>query len=256
MQAIFAPVAQGYGSTETAACATVQECFGTDGRPADSGGGRVGAIQPANEIKLVSVPDMGYLVTDQPPRGEILVSGKNVSQHGYYKMPKETAESFVRHSDGKIWFHTGDIGVMDEDGVLRIVDRKKDLIKLQGGEFVSLGKVEANLKQVPGIAACCVFAQSSKTFCVVIVSQPEKGWASVGGRPNEEALVDAIAVRMKSLGLARFEIPTKVAIDDNIWTPESGLVTASMKLQRNAVRKYHNAPGGLLDAMGYRFPDK
>ena len=59
---------QGYGSTETAACATVQECFGADGRPADRGGGRVGAIQPANEIKLLSVPDMGYLVTDSPPR--------------------------------------------------------------------------------------------------------------------------------------------------------------------------------------------
>jgi long-chain acyl-CoA synthetase len=73
IQAIFAPVAQGYGATETAACATVQECFATDGRPADKGGGRVGAIQPANEIKLVSVEEMGYLVTDSPPRGEILV---------------------------------------------------------------------------------------------------------------------------------------------------------------------------------------
>ena len=68
VQAIFAPVAQGYGATETAACSTVQECFGADGRPADLGGGRVGAIQPANEIKLLSVPDMGYLVTDSPPR--------------------------------------------------------------------------------------------------------------------------------------------------------------------------------------------
>ena len=76
------------------------------------------------------------------------MAGNNVSQHGYYKLPKETAEAFVLHPDGKIWFHTGDIGVMDGDGVLRIVDRKKDLVKLQGGEYVSLGKVEANLKQV------------------------------------------------------------------------------------------------------------
>ena len=108
---------------------------------------------------------MGYLVSDEPPGGEILVAGKNVSQHGYYKLSKETSEAFVRHSDGKIWFHTGDIGVMDPDGVLRssfasvsqkcepcrtfpmlgrsvadsqlpsddgrIVDRKKDLVKLQ-----------------------------------------------------------------------------------------------------------------------------
>ena len=68
VQAVFAPVAQGYGATETAACSTVQECFASDGRPSDLGGGRVGAIQPANEIKLLSVPDMGYLVTDSPPR--------------------------------------------------------------------------------------------------------------------------------------------------------------------------------------------
>jgi len=253
VQAVFAPVAQGYGATETAACSTVQECFGSDGRPSDLGGGRVGAIQPANEIKLVSVPDMGYLITDSPPRGEILVAGNNVTQHGYYKNPKETAKSFIRHSDGKIWFHTGDIGVMEEDGVLKIVDRKKDLIKLQGGEYVSLGKVEANLKQVPAIGACCVFAQSDKTFCVVIVSQPEKGWESVGGRPVEAGLVAKIAVKMKEVGLQRFEIPTKVAIDDTIWTPETGLVTASMKVQRNALRQFYNLPGGHLDKMGYLF---
>ena len=109
----------------------------------------MGAPIPACEIQLKSVPDMGYLVTDTPaPRGEVLISGSNVSQNGYYKLPKETAEAFIKHADGKIWFHTGDIGVMDSDGVLRIVDRKKDLVKLQGGEYVSLGKVEANLKQV------------------------------------------------------------------------------------------------------------
>jgi hypothetical protein len=47
-----------------------------------------------------------------------------------------------------------------------------------------------------------------------------------------------------------------VKVDDMIWTPESGLVTASMKTQRTAVRKHYNEPGGLLDLMGYRFPDK
>jgi len=169
-------------------------------------------------------------------------------------MPKETKEAFVLHDDGKIWFHTGDIGVMDPDGVLRIVDRKKDLIKLQGGEYVSLGKVEANLKQVAGIGACCVFAQSDKQRCVVIVSQPEKGWGSVGGRPDEPALQSEIAARMKDVGLQTFEIPAKVKVTDDIWTPETGLVTASLKVQRNPLRLHYNEPAGLLEQMDYKFP--
>eukprot|EP00286_Rhodomonas_abbreviata_P027977 CAMPEP_0181305632 /NCGR_PEP_ID=MMETSP1101-20121128/9842_1 /TAXON_ID=46948 /ORGANISM="Rhodomonas abbreviata, Strain Caron Lab Isolate" /LENGTH=779 /DNA_ID=CAMNT_0023411579 /DNA_START=176 /DNA_END=2515 /DNA_ORIENTATION=+ len=253
VQALFAPIAQGYGATETAACATVQECFSVDGRPEDRNGGRVGAIQPASEIKLKSVPDMGYLVTDNPPRGEILISGNNVTQIGYYKMEKKSMEDFPMHPNGRKYFHTGDIGVVDPDGVLRIIDRKKDLIKLQGGEYVSLGKVEATLKQVPGIAACCVFARPDKDHCVVIVSQPEKGWASVGGKPEQGPLLAAIASKLKEVGLARFEIPTKVAIDDEIWTPESGLVTASMKVQRNPLRDHYNKPGGLLSQMDYNF---
>ncbi len=123
-----------------------------------------------------------------------------MTQHGYYKMPEETKKAFIKHSDGKIWFHTGDIGVMDPDGVLRIVDRKKDLVKLQGGEYVSLGKVEANLKQVPGIVACCVFARSDKDHCVVIVSQPEKGWESVGGRPSEKDMLPVIVAEDAQIG--------------------------------------------------------
>jgi long-subunit acyl-CoA synthetase (AMP-forming) len=56
--------------------------------------------------------------------------------------------------------------------------------------------------------------------------------------------------------LSTFEIPTKVELDDTIWTPETGLVTASMKIQRNEIRKFYNKPGGLLEKMQYKFPDK
>jgi len=256
IRAVLAPVAQGYGATETTGCSTVQECAAADGRPADESSGAVGAIQPCCEVKLVSVPDMGYLVTDSPPRGEILIAGNNVSQRGYFKMEEKSREDFPRHADGKIWFHTGDVGLMTEQGTLRIIDRKKDLIKLSGGEYVSLGKVENALKQVAGIGAVVVFALSDKDHCVAVVSQPERGWNSVGGRPDETALKTAIEGKLRSLGLARFEIPTKVKVDDDIWTPETGLVTASLKLQRNPLREHYNKPGGLLDAMGYRFPDK
>merc|ERR1711971_231856 len=124
---------------------------------------------PSMELKLLSVPEMGYLVTDSPPRGEILLGGYGVSQNGYLNMPEKNSEDFPRHADGKIWFHTGDIGALTKDGTLRIIDRKKDLIKLDKGEFVSLGKVEGALKQVKGIGACCVFAQGSKDHCAAIV---------------------------------------------------------------------------------------
>merc|ERR1712087_760662 len=98
----------------------------------------------------------------------------------------------------------------------------KDLIKLDGGEYVSLGKVEAALKSVPGIGACVVFALPNKDHCVCIVSQPEKGWSSVGGKPKEAQLVTAIEKKLREMGLARFEIPAKAKVDDTIWTPESG----------------------------------
>merc|ERR1712032_1656428 len=205
------------------------------------------------EVKLRSEPDMGYLVTADPPRGEILLSGNNVSQMGYFKMKEKTEEDFPFHADNKRWFHTGDIGCMMPNGTLQIIDRKKDLIKLSGGEYLALGKVEAALKQVPGIAACVVFARPDRDHCVSIVSQPEKGWTSVGGRPDESELVKAIEKSLRDQKLARFEIPTKVKVDDLTWTPENGLTTASLKLQRNPLRTYYNSPGGLLAQLDYQF---
>jgi len=254
--AVLAPVAQGYGATETSGACTVQECLGGGGRAPDNSCGTVGAFTPACEVKLLSVPDMGYNVTDDPPTGEILVSGNTITQHGYYKMPEKSAEDFPVHADGKKWFHTGDVGLLTKEGTLKIIDRKKDLIKLSGGEYVSLGKVEAMLKQVSGVGAVAVFAKSDKDHCVAVVSQPERGWASVGGKPEEDKLLKDIAETMKGLGLAKFEIPAKVKVDDAVWTPESGLVTASLKLQRNPLREHYNQPGGILEQLNYNFPTK
>jgi long-chain acyl-CoA synthetase len=257
-QAVFCPIAQGYGATETTGIMTAQECTGDTGRPHDTGAGRVGSIFPSIEIKLLDVPSMSYMTSDEPARGEILVSGRNVAS-GYYKLPEQTAEDFRPHSDGKTWFHTGDIGVMHPDGVLQIVDRKKDLVKLAGGEYVSLGKVEANLKGVQGIDQCCVFAQPSQRHCVVIVSQPEKGWEASGGKPTEEALLVAVQKEMGKLvrlsTMAKFEVPARLAIVDDVWRPdgEPALITAAMKVKRNEIREFYNGDGGALAQMQYRF---
>ena len=60
------------------------------------------------------------------------------------------------------WFKTGDIGQVDGDGTLRIIDRKKDLVKLQFGEYISLGKVESELKTCPIVENCCVYGDPTK----------------------------------------------------------------------------------------------
>jgi len=250
-----APVAQGYGATESCGFMTCQECFPAAGRPADVSLGTVGSIMPCCEVKLRSVPEMGYLVTDSPPRGEILMGGNTVSQQGYFKMVDKSREDFPVHADGKVWFSTGDIGAMDADGCLSIIDRKKDIVKLSGGEFVSLSKVEATLKQDLQMVAVVVFAHPDKDHCVAIVSQPESGWGSVGGRPCEETLVGSVEQKLRSLGFPRFEIPAKLRVDDLVWTSQNGLLTAAQKIQRHRLRNHYNDRGGVLDMMDYRFPE-
>ena len=83
----------------------------------------------------------GYHRSDKPnPRGEILIGGDSVVI-GYYKLPDQTHEAFKIDQEGIQWFYTGDIGELYPDGTFKIIDRRKDLLKLQNGEYISLGKV-------------------------------------------------------------------------------------------------------------------
>ena len=101
----------------------------------------MGAPLNGVRIKLRDWSDGGYSIDDEPhPRGEIVVGGHMVSD-GYFKLDALTQQSFYRDSNGINWFLTGDIGEVYSDGTFRIIDRKKDLIKLANGEYVSLGKV-------------------------------------------------------------------------------------------------------------------
>ena len=124
---------QGYGLTETTASATLSDI-------SDLSVGRVGPPLRGVKIRLVDWNEGNYRLTDKPhPRGEIVVGGANVTR-GYFKNPELTRDSYLEEG-GVMWFYTGDIGQIDSDGALRIVDRKKDLVKLQFGEYISLGKV-------------------------------------------------------------------------------------------------------------------
>lgn len=101
-------------------------------------------------------------------RGEILIHGKNVAV-GYHNNQVETDLAIKPDHNGKLWFHTGDVGLWDENGCLRIIDRKKDLIKMAQGEYLSLSKVESLLLDSKYVENICVYAGLSASYCIAIV---------------------------------------------------------------------------------------
>merc|ERR1712088_909364 len=153
---------QGYGLTEVTACATLMAMD-------DLGTEVCGIPNQGVQLKLVNWEEGNYRVTDKPkPRGEVYIGGGNIAA-GYYKQPEKTAEEFFTDRSGRRWFKTGDIGEIDKFGVVKIVDRKKDLVKLQFGEYVSLGKVESVLKGCPVVGNVCVYGDSNKSYVVAVI---------------------------------------------------------------------------------------
>ena len=141
---------------------------------------------------------------------------------GYYKMPEKTKEDFFTDENGMRWFKTGDIGRFEEDGKLTIVDRKKDLVKLQLGEYISLGKVEAQLKTCPIVDNCCIYGDGMQNYVVALVVankdrlevMAEK--LGVSGQSFEElcknkditgAVLKDLQNHGKRVGLQKFELP-------------------------------------------------
>lgn len=131
---------EGYGLTETAPLA----CFNHLERPSKPG--TVGQPLMGTEIKCFDDDDKEV---PRGSRGEVVIRGHNIMK-GYYKRPEATAQAFRNG-----WFHTGDIGVMDEDGYLAIVDRKKDMI-LRGGYNVYPRELEEVMITHPAVSLCAV----------------------------------------------------------------------------------------------------
>lgn len=265
IQVCLCPVMQAYGLTETCASGTTQ-------LPNQTANGVVGSVVPSCEIRLVDWEEGGYRNTDTPnPRGEIYIGGENIAM-GYWNMPEKTAEDF-KTINGVNYFATGDIGEFAEGGNLKIIDRKKDLVKLSGGEYVSLNKVEAELKLLPFVDNCCVIAEGSKANCICLVSPNHKKMIElleeneanksdldklkeittinekakeinriISNNPDlvSKLTKDTISFCLKQ-GLHRFEIPTKLSFVHEIWLPETGLVTDSLKLKRKAIETHYKS---------------
>lgn len=236
-------VIQGYGLTETTSGACVLDQY-------DMSYGRVGAPLTSNDIRLVNWEEGGYRIQNKPyPQGEILVGGDNVSE-GYYKMKDKTSEEFF-DEDGRRWFKTGDIGEVHPDGVLKIIDRKKDLVKLQAGEYVSLGKVEAELKTCPIVENICVYGDPTKHYTVALVVPNQKCLEELAVKNNintknfeelcaspvmEKAVIREIVDHARKCKLQKYEVPAVITLCKEVWSPDMGLVTAAFKLKRKDIQ--------------------
>lgn len=220
----IAPMISGYGLTETSAMGALMDPLAwTDNA--------LGELPGSIEIKLVDFADAGYYSTNSPPQGEIWIRGASVTS-GYLDLEKETKESFT--DDG--WFKTGDIGEFDSAGQLRIIDRKKNLVKMQHGEYIALEKLESVYRSTPVVGNICVFADhtKSKPVAIVVPAEPAlKSLASENGvegngledlchnpKVNSAVLKEMLAAGKKG-GLTGIEMIDGVVLSDEEWTPQN-----------------------------------
>jgi long-chain acyl-CoA synthetase len=215
---------EGYGLTETAPVISYNT-------PSGVRRGTVGKVAPGITVKIAE-------------DGEILCKGPNVMK-GYYKMPEATAEAIV---DG--WFHTGDIGELDQDGFLKITDRKKDLIITAGGKNVAPQNIENMLKMDKYIDQVNIVGDRRKYLTAIIVPAHEElsAWAKQKGLKFDGdaelvALPEVRALVQKGLDkvnvvLAKYETIKKFHLSPLAFTQENDMITPTMKVKRKKVNVY------------------
>ena len=188
---------QGYGLTETYAQALCQS-------KGDLSVGNCGGCSPTLELMLLDVPDMEYFSTDKPqPRGELCIRGGSLFS-GYYRDEEETKKAML--PDG--WFCTGDIGTVDSRGRFQIIDRRKNVLKLAQGEYISPERIEnIYLSHLGFLAMAYVHGDSTQTFLVAIFAvQPDMfaPFASrVLGRTVEATDLQAVAAACRDVKIRK-----------------------------------------------------
>lgn len=217
-------VLEGYGLTESCAATAINPWD----RPKI---GTVGQPLPGSVVRIAD-------------DGEVLLHGEHLFKE-YWKNPEATAEALA---DG--WFHTGDIGTLDEDGYLRITGRKKELIVTAGGKNVAPAVIEDRIRAHPLVAECMVVGDG-RPFVGALITLDEEflgRWAAEHGKPagstvaslrddpDLQAAVQA-AVDDGNAAVSKAESVRKFRILDTQFTEESGHLTPSLKLKRNVVAK-------------------
>jgi long-chain acyl-CoA synthetase len=221
-RAIGVPLSEGYGMSETTAVLS----WSAAAKP-----GYVG--RPATGVEMKIAED-----------GEVLARGGNMFE-GYLGLPEKTAESI----DDEGWVHTGDIGVIDDEGYLKIVDRKKELIITAGGKNISPANLEAALKMIPLVGQACAVGEQKPFVTALLVLDPDAAaaWATEHGLEGDAATMGAMAQNpdviaeveaglieaMSSFNNA--EAVKKVKVLGAEWLPDTDLLTPTSKLKRRGI---------------------
>jgi|TARA_R110002110_G_scaffold89035_4_gene231935 long-chain acyl-CoA synthetase len=221
-RAIGVPLSEGYGMSETTAVLS----WSAAAKP-----GYVG--RPATGVEMKIAED-----------GEVLARGGNMFE-GYLGLPDKTAESI----DNEGWVHTGDIGIIDDEGYLKIVDRKKELIITAGGKNISPANLEAALKMIPLVGQACVIGEQKPFVTALVVLDPDAAaaWAREHGLEGDAATLAAMAqnadvIAEVEAGLIEAmsdfnnaEAVKKVKVLGAEWLPDTELLTPTSKLKRRGI---------------------
>lgn len=226
-------ILEGYGLTETSPVISLN-C------PEKWKFGTVGASVPGIEVNIAE-------------DGEILTRGPHVMK-GYFNNAEATEEVI----DGEGWFHTGDIGIIDEDGFLKITDRKKNIIVLSNGKNVAPQPIESQLVQSPYIDQIMLVGNERKNIAALIVPNFDalKTWASENSLDNSDlsALLNTRDVKLliqrviqeRLTDFADFEQVRRFALLENEFSQEEDEMTPTLKLKRNVIiEKYGDVIEGM-----------
>ena len=222
-------ILEGYGLTETSAATTVN-------RPTALKIGTVGQPFPGASVKVAA-------------DGELLLAGAQIFS-GYWKNP--TASEEALEPDG--WFHSGDIGEIDDQGFVRITGRKKELLVTAGGKNVAPAVLEDRLRANFLVSQCMVVGDGQPFIAALVTIDPESfpAWLKQAGKPTSMTIAEAAkdpdmialiqgAVDEANKAVSKAESIRKFTILDTDWTEEGGQLTPSMKLKRNVVMKEFSA---------------
>ncbi|KAJ1724417.1 medium-chain fatty acid-CoA ligase faa2 [Coemansia erecta] len=254
--ALSCNVVQGYGQTESIASGLIQ-------RTDDISTGNIGIPSPGIDIRLRSIPDMGYVATDHPcPRGEIMIRGEGIFS-GYYKAPEKTAEAM----DGE-WLATGDIAQLNPDGTLKTIDRMGNIIRTALSIYVELEPLEMVYSTHRLVDSMLIHGSLHAYDLIAIVvprSETFVPWAQniVGNKDAElvelckdDRVADAMAEELRAFGSSA-KAPSPAVIGAVHLEPRAfgqvdrELLTISRKLRRFKIVQHYDAEiAGLYQKLG------